>query len=219
MKELIAILFLLSFLNFYSQTQSGFVVSANQAQIASNDLINVQSGIGFGIGLNILSSIHNSADLISEITYTRKNLSIDGYQDYNSNAVNYDNAIKYNIDNVNISFLYNQYLIVPNLNKFNLAVQGGLGVSVSIGEWGHKESEAIKSFEPELFSTFLRTGISGGIEQFRITLSYTKTFGNFLNGVQVNDTPDASNSYKSRAFNGKHHCFSIALIYYTDIFK
>jgi len=219
MKELIFTLFLLSSLNNYSQTQFGYVISVNSSKIESDDLLNVKPGTGFGIGINTLSSIHNSADFIAEATFTRKNISINGYQDFNSNEVEYDSAIKYNIDNINVSFLYNQYIIIPNLNKFNFAIQGGLGISFSTGEWRSKEGEADKSFEPEPISTFLSTGISGGIEQFRVTLSYNKALGNYLNGVFEDDIPDANNSYDSREFKGKHHYFSISLIYYTDIFK
>jgi len=219
MKKIIIPLLLLSFLNNYGQTQFGYVVSINSSIIESDDLLNIKSGTGFGIGVSALSSIHNSADFIVEATFTKKSISINGYRDFSFNNVEYDNSTKYNIDNINVSFLYNQYLIVPNLNKFNVAIQGGLGISLSTGEWRSKENEFIKSIEPEPLSTFLSAGISGGTEQFRITLNYNKAFGNYLNGVFEDDVPDANNSYESREFNAKHYYFSISLTYYTDLFK
>ncbi len=212
-KSIVLIVLFFSKILSYGQTQFGYTVSLNQTSIKSVDLIGVNPEIGFGFGFTALSPLNKTADFITEINYSRKNVSLKGYIDYYNNDVIYDKLKTYTIDDINVNFIFNQYIIVPNLS-----IQVGIGASI-LNDWKKKTEGNHRTFQgPEINYPYF-FGISGGSEQLRATIRYNRDIGNSLRGAAVYETVDHSHLSNYRNIFGKRSFFTLTLTYYTSLFQ
>jgi hypothetical protein len=214
----ILILMLFFYASTFSQTQYGFILEANSTNINTEDLINVNSKIGFGIGFSTLSPLHKSADFIGEITYTNKFIELDGYKNFSNNAINFPSTVFKNED-FNLNLIYNQYLIIPDLKKINLSLQVGYGLSF-LNNWTLKDGDNNTILDRDgTINSIIITGISTGTEKLRFSLRYNIELSNALKDIYVNDIPDSNNNYERREFEGKQNNITFSITYFINNFS
>lgn len=214
----ILILMLLFYVSSFSQTQYGFMLEANSTNINTEDLINVKSKIGYGVGFTTLSPIHKSADFIGEITYSNKFIEIDKYKNFNNQEVEFSNK-NFKNEDFNLNLIYNQYLIIPDLQKLNLSLQVGYGISF-LNNWTLKDGDNNTLLDRGgTLNSIIITGISIGTEKLRFSLRYNIELSNALKEIYVNDTPDSNNNYDRREFDGKQNNITFSITYFMNNFN
>lgn len=199
-----------------AQSQFGITAGVNRISVNSRDLI-AEPGLGYEIGIQNIAGLHRRGDLISEFLYASNGINLTGNlpQDQSTRSFNFS------IRNLNINFLYNRYLIIPDSYKPHFAIQGGLSFSVLNG-WTSKEEISgyrfgSSNYELGDFANLSPInagwiiGIGTGFEQLRINLRYCKLLSNPLKRTIASaegfDDMKASPSY-----------VSLSLAYFFDKF-
>ncbi len=214
MKKTITIITFFSVFLMYGQTQLGFFAETNSYTVKTDDLCDVESRIGYGFGISGLFSLYQSADFIAEISFSSKRVYTKGYIDFYGEKNDFENQT-FNVSDIHANGIFNQYLIIPDMNKVNIAVQGGLGISI-LNDWVDKKNDMSYIFyDTTPLNFFYIVGISTGTEQIRATLRYNGNLSNVLKGVKVTAFDDASTN---REFIGKLNGLSLSFTYYFTSF-
>lgn len=223
MKKII-ILFVIIFSNvsLYSQSQFGIILETNSANIKSSDLYGVENGgLGYGFGISALSPFWwQTADFLIEMKYNTKKVKIAGYYDYYNQKTELSDS-EFNISDINVDLVLNQYIIMPEGNNLHIGVQGGFGIPL-LNAWSTKNQKEDNFFGDGRFINLnYIVGVSGGTEQLRATIRYNSNISNIFKDFGVVE-PDPTNSHSnldSRLFNGKLSYISLSVTYYFDNFK
>ena len=220
MKKIIT-LSLFALLNFsvFGQGQSGFTLETNFSLLNTNDLYEVENGIGYGFGLSSLESLYQSADWLFELSYTTQKITAKGYYDYYNNPIDFKDN-QFSISNLNLNFVLNQYIIIPDLNKFHFGLQGGFGLNF-FNDWKTKNQDNNFFYDrTNKFNSNYIVGISGGTEQLRATIRYYGALTNVFKDLSVGEYDDGSSStIESREFIGKLGYISFSITYFTNLFQ
>jgi hypothetical protein len=182
---LFSLLFIsISIQSLKAQAQTGIYVGTNLLSLSTKE-INSKSALGFDLGFQFITGIHRTGDLFTEIGYSSNSIKLEG------NLNNETDFFKFHVQNVNVNFLYNRYLKLPESNKPHIGLQAGISFSI-LNQWRLKdEEEANYTFGETDYSFFdiqelrpINTHIVGGIEigfeQYRLNLRYYKTITNPL---------------------------------------
>lgn len=197
-----------------SQTQASLFSGVSFTDINSKDFSDANT-IGFNIGISSSTFLTQKSDLIVEFGYEYKTFSPTSYNDFNNQPINIGNN-SININNINVSALYNYYILTPEDHGFYIAAQAGLGTTV-YNKWNSKNTRLNSILEnTEHFKPFYVAGASIGLENLRITFRYNKSFGNMLSEVSVPESDDNNFISDERYLNASISYFSINLTYLTN---
>lgn len=197
-----------------SQTQAGLFSGVSFANIDSKDFYD-SNAIGFNIGISSSTFLTEKSDFIIELGYEYKTFTPINYNDFNNQPIDTQgNSI--NINNINVTALYNYYILTPDDYDFYLTAQAGLGSTV-YNKWTSEDIELNSILESAgNFNPFYVIGTSIGLENFRVTLRYNKNFGNVLSEVSVLESNDNNSISDERYLNANMSYFSINLTYLTN---
>lgn len=183
----------------YSQSQFGVNYGFKLQNLNTSDL-NMNSFNGHFFGLSFLMFFSDNSDLITNLNYSTSTLNSSSYL-VNGNEYE-DITDKIKVETIDFEFLYNYYLIKPDINKFQFGILGGLGINF-LNDFSYDPDwrifDNVKGISP-----YYTIGISGGTEKIRLSLRYNKNFGNYLSGAYVS----------SNDFEGKLSSFSLNFTYY-----
>lgn len=202
----------------------------------------VPRGFSFGVGVN--QTMLDSDDLLSDpnLSYNAGFAFNFGYHEsfnYEANFLISDNALKldyvdsqalsvqqanYSIQNFDLSFQVNYYIITPDEDKFYFGPSGGVFGSLSNGQLSPKGNAENQYYLPyrlteNSFSAMSRinygasVGLIGGYNKFRLSLKYNLGLSNFLNGAQT-DSFSENNLYAGPSLEGNLHTVSLILFYH-----
>lgn len=210
---LISLLYTLS-----SFSQFGYSVETNISSIKTDDFFDIRSKSGFGLGVVSHEPIYNTGDLLWEFSYTKENVMLGGYVDFYGNQLLFDESLKYSTDEINFNILINQYIIKPDNKKINLSVQLGIGGGLVLSNTEKYNNYDYFSFNIPPYGFYSIYGISTGTEKLRFSLRYTKTLGNFLKEINVDEIANVGDLYDSKEYYGKQSCIILSIIYFANIF-
>ncbi|WP_330444009.1 hypothetical protein [Flavobacterium sp. C4GT6] len=218
-------LFLL-FICFYANAQApkGVFLAAgiNQASLNS-DQLTADGSIGYHLGAAINFGYNLNFNYEFGILYSRNVLSLPYVSGVSSDFTDSGNQ-KYNVDTIDMNFMFNYYIIQPEYNKVFFGPQAGLTVGITNGEWTPAKgaSTTNQTYEYGLtqnsfqgvpdFNLSTSFGIVGGFNDFRASIKYNLGLTNALSGVENNER-DQYNLYTGPDFKGKLSSVSFTLYY------
>lgn len=214
--------FLTLFVLFYSmltfaQSQLGLTSSVNITSVKSDDLLGIQTSAGFGVGLTALFPFHKTSDWMISMSYNFKGISIEGYKNFDNQEVTINSNNRLRIESLDLDFIINQYIIVPENDFFHIGVQAGLGTTL-LNTWKQEEITEVINNDSN-FSPYYILGMVGGTEQYRIHFRYNGFLGKPLENLGVDELPDDNNRFDTRLFEGTLSNFSISLTYFFKTFS
>ncbi len=197
----------------YGQTQFGFKYNFKFNNFKSQDIL-LEKFNGHSIGISSLFFFTEKSDLLIQADYTLNSLTANSYKNYQEIDTPFIESIK--VHNINLEILFNYYLIPPNVNEFQIGIQGGLGTTV-LNKWEYSPEEDFFSGINN-FKQYYILGISGGTEKIRLDIRYNKFFQDYLTDASVFSDSDSFNRSEERFINGTNNFFSIGLTYYFTNF-
>jgi hypothetical protein len=245
-KTLLFAIFLATFAG-YSQAPRGFYATAGitQTELKSSDLLSTP-GIGYKTGLNFNMGYHENYNYQIEMLFNHRALNFKTVSaDYQTVGEQ-----KYISETIDVGFYFNYYILKPEEDKFFLGPQIGFAAAItgqftpgktktaeydfnnyseeSYNEYNHTQGKYLLpylldegSFEntPQInFDAGL--GLTGGYNDWRFDLRYTKGLNNRLSGVETNNY-DESHTYTGPALSGKLNTisFSVSYLFWKRISK
>lgn len=190
----------------YGQSQRGIIAETNYSFLSTDDFEVINNGIGYGIGYSKLFSLNNTADFIFETSISRVNFSTKEslYSHFDSALINND----YPSHQISVDLLANQYIIAPELNKINFAIQGGFGMALI--RMRQSSDSGFEESAESGFNTYPIIGINTGTEQLRFSLKYKYGLSNIFSNLIKDDGTE---------FHGKLSSLSFSLTYYFNSFS
>ncbi len=214
------ILFFFIIISTQAQVPRGFSlgVGMNQTMLDSDDLLS-DPNLSYSAGIAFNFGYHESFNYEANFLISDNALKFD-YVD--NQAVSIQQA-KYSIQNLDLSFHVNYYVITPDEDKFYLGTLAGVFGSISNGQVSPKENAENQYYLPyrlteNSFSDMSEinfgasVGLIGGYNNFRLSLKYNLGLSNFLNGVQTNNFSE-NHLYTGPSLEGKLHTVSLILFY------
>ncbi|RFN59185.1 porin family protein [Marixanthomonas ophiurae] len=170
-----------------SFSQFGLIAEANFSSFSDEDLNN-SSGIGYGFGIAFKEEIYEKGDFIAEFTYTSNKIVLDGYETFDPTE---RADVKFSADNLNLTFLYTQY-VINNDEAFFFGPQLG-PIFMFSNEWKAEETydNSRYSYEPlgytnddfeqiKPFNAGLVLGLTTGYSWLRVNIRYQLALTNTL---------------------------------------
>jgi hypothetical protein len=214
------ILFFFIIISAHAQVPRGFSVGVgmNQSMLDSDDLLsdpNLSYSAGFAFNFGYNESFNYEVDAI----VSNNALKLD-YVDAQALSVQQAN---YSIQNIDLSFQLNYYIIKPDEDKFYFGPSAGGFISFSNGQLSPKGNAEDQYYLPyrltensfsdmSKFNYGASVGLIGGYNKFRLSLKYNLGLSNFLNGIET-DNYSENNLYIGPSLEGKLHSVSLILFY------
>lgn len=215
------ILFFFIIISAQAQVPRGFSVGVgmNQAFLDSDDLLSDPS-LSYTAGIAFNFGYHESFNYEANFLISGNALKLD-YVDNQALTVQQAN---YSIQNLDLSFQVNYYIITPDEDKFYFGPSAGMFASISNGQLSPKGNAENQYYLPYRFTknSFSQmskynygasVGLIGGYNKFRLSLKYNIGLSNFLNGVQT-DSFSENHLYTGPSLEGKLHTVSLLLFYH-----
>ncbi|MFD1603200.1 outer membrane beta-barrel protein [Flavobacterium artemisiae] len=215
-------LFILLFitLSMHAQVPRGFSLGAgiNQSMLDSKDLL-TDPNVSYSAGIIFNFGYHESFNYESSFIVTNSALKLD-YVDNQALTVH---QAKYNIQNIDMGFQFNYYIIKPDEDKIYFGPLAGVYVSYNMGQLSTRDDANEQYYLPYRLTENSLTninkinygvsaGLVGGYNKFRLALKYNMGLSNFLDGVET-DNYSETNTYTGPTLKGKLHTVSLILYY------
>lgn len=220
MKKIILLAIFMATFTTYAQAPRGWygTLGATQSELASKD-ISSDPGIGIKGGLTIAMGYHESFNYQLELLYNRKT--------FNFNTISADYSAvekkKYLSEALDLGFYFNYYVMKPDQDTFFFGPQIGGNVSFA-GQFTRAKDDGIdpkilpylmndNSFSNESKVNFdAGFGITGGYNNFKFDLRYTKGLNNRLGHSETNSYTE-NNEYTGPTLSGKVNSISLTVSY------
>jgi len=223
MKRALLFIFLFSAVAVTAQAPRGIYIAAglNQSSLQSDDLL-ATSALGWRVGVNANFGYHETYNYQFEITLNQSNFN---FLTIDAATFEPSGKSKYKMESVEVGVYFNYYLLKPQEDAFFLGLQAGPMVAFgnSLVPTGGRDTSGELylpyqldkgSFEETLPKMTLNAGIgiTGGYNNIRFDLRYTKGFTNLLSDVETYSY-DESGQYTGPALEAKVDVVSLALSY------
>lgn len=223
MKRVLLFIFLFSGITVTAQAPRGIYIAAglNQSSLQSDDLL-ATSALGWRVGVNANFGYHETYNYQLEITLNQSNFD---FLTIDATTFEPSGKSKYKMETVEVGAYFNYYILKPQEDTFFLGLQAG--PMVAFGNTMERKSGQDasgelylpyqldeNSFQESMPKMTLNAGIgiTGGYNNIRFDLRYTKGFTNLLSDVQTNSY-DESGQYTGPALEAKVDMVSLALSY------
>jgi len=239
MKKIIILAIFLATFAAYSQAPRGFYALAGitQSDLKSDDLLSTP-GIGYKAGLNFNMGYHESYNYQIEMLYNHRALN---FKTVTADYLTVGEK-RYISETIDVGFYFNYYVLKPEEDKFFLGPQIGFTTAItgqftpaktkyveydynnfteeSYTAYYNNENQYLLPYllESESFDNTAQVnfdaglGLTGGYNDFRFDLRYTKGLNNRLSGVETNSYDD-NHRYTGPALTGKLNTISFSVSY------
>ncbi len=224
MKRALFFIFLFSAVTVTAQAPRGvyFAAGLNQSSLQSDDLL-ATSALGWRVGVNANFGYHETYNYQIEIAFNQSTfdlLTID------AGTFEPSGKSKYKMESFEVGAYFNYYILKPQEDAFFLGLQAGPMVAFGnslVPKSGQDTSGELylpyqlneDSFRLSMPKMTLNVGVglTGGYNNIRFDLRYTKGFTNLLSDVETSNSYDESGQYIGPALEAKVDVVSLALSY------